>query len=177
MMWPTISYSKSINEKLKLGTNLKIIQQKIETEHATGVAIDVGTLYNTSIKNLTLGFSFQNLGPKMTFISEGYNLPLTATLGAGYNIKNAIMVALDIKQKIYDQKTEISFGTEYTPITPLALRVGYLKSLDPSRVTLHDFKGFGGGLGMRILNFSTDYAFVPYGDLGNTHRLSFSVKW
>jgi len=174
----TISYSKSINEKVKLGTNLKIIQQKIETEHATGVAIDIGTLYNTSVKNLTAGLSFQNLGPKMTFISEGYNLPFTATLGAGYNIKNAITLALDIKQKIYDNKTEISFGTEYTPINVLALRVGYLKSLNPEDVTnVADFKGLGGGIGLRILNFSTDYAFVPYGDLGNTHRMAFSVKW
>src|SRR3989339_2125961 len=173
----TISYSKSINEKLKLGTNLKVIQQKIETEHAIGVAIDMGTLYNTSVKNLTLGLSFQNLGPKMTFISEGYNLPFTATLGAGYNIKNAITLALDIKQKIYDNKTEISFGTEYTPINVLALRVGYLKSLNPEDVTkISDFKGLGGGIGLRILNFSTDYAFVPYGDLGNTHRISFSIK-
>ena len=113
----------------------------------------------------------------MTFISEGYNLPLTATLGAGYNIKNAITLAIDIKQKIYDQKTEISFGTEYTPINILALRVGYLKSLNPSRFTFHDFTCLGGGLGLHILNFSTDYAFVPYGDLGNTHRISFSVKF
>ena len=174
----TISYSKKINEKVKLGTNLKIIQQKIETEHATGAAIDVGTLYNTGIKNLTAGLSFQNLGPKMTFISEGYNLPFTATIGAGYNIKNAITLALDIKQKIYDQKTEISFGTEYTPINILALRVGYLKSLNPEDVTkISDFKGLGGGLGLKILNFSTDYAFVPYGDLGNTHRISFSIKF
>ena len=174
----TISYSKKMNEKVKLGMNLKLIQQKIETEHATGVAIDIGTLYNTAIKNLTVGFSFQNLGPKMTFISEGYNLPLTATLGAGYNIKNAITVALDIKQKIYDNKTEISFGTEYTPINLLALRVGYLKSLNPEDVSkIADFKGLGGGLGLRVLNFSTDYAFIPYGDLGNTHRMSFSVKF
>ena len=174
----TISYSKKINEKVKLGTNLKIIQQKIETEHATGAAIDVGTLYNTGIKNLTAGLSFQNLGPKMTFISEGYNLPFTATIGAGYNIKNAITLALDIKQKIYDNKTEISFGTEYSPINVLALRVGYLKSLNPEDVTkVADFKGLGGGIGLRILNFSTDYAFVPYGDLGNTHRMAFSVRF
>ncbi|MDO8735238.1 MAG: PorV/PorQ family protein [Elusimicrobiota bacterium] len=173
----TISYSKKINEKIKLGTNLKLIQQKIESERATGVAVDIGSLYHFTALPLTAGFSFQNLGPKMTFISEGYNLPLTATLGAGYNIKNAITLALDIKQKIYDKKTEISFGTEYTPITPLALRVGYLKSLNSKFSTLNDFKGIGGGLGLRVLNFSTDYAFVPYGDLGNTHRISFTVKW
>ncbi|MBN1384590.1 MAG: hypothetical protein JW983_06920, partial [Elusimicrobia bacterium] len=111
------------------------------------------------------------------FISEGYNLPLTATIGAGYNIKNAVTLALDIKRKIYDQKTEISFGTEYSPISMLDLRLGYLKSFNVQSSGFRDLKGLGGGLGVRILNFSTDYAFVPYGDLGNTHRLSFSVKF
>ncbi|MEW6557524.1 MAG: PorV/PorQ family protein [Elusimicrobiota bacterium] len=178
----TFSYSKQISrtagKQLSLGTNLKIIQQKIESETATGIAFDIGLLTRLlaqSLNRFTFGFSFQNLGPKMTFISEGYNLPLTATLGAGYTIKRALTLALDIKQKIYDNKTEISIGTEYVPFTPLALRAGYLLPTSDYRLT--DFKDFGGGLGLRILNFSTDYAFVPYGVLGNTHRISFSVKF
>ncbi|MEW6558084.1 MAG: PorV/PorQ family protein [Elusimicrobiota bacterium] len=177
----TFSYSKQISrtagKQLSLGTNLKLIQQRIEAEKATGFAFDVGLLTRLSAYPLSAGISFQNLGPKMTFISEGYNLPLTATIGASYNIKNALTLALDMKQKIYDNKTEISFGTEYVPISPLALRLGYLKPLTANRSPLTDFTGLGGGLGLRILNFSTDYAFVPYGDLGNTHRISFSIKW
>jgi len=175
----TTIYSKKINEKIKLGTNLKIIQQKIETEYATGVAIDMGTLYNTAVKNLTVGFSFQNLGPQMTFISEGYNLPLTATVGFGYTLKRAITLAFDVKRKIIDNKTEISFGTEYTPINILALRAGYLliNKSTSEQMNASGFFGFGGGFGLRVLNFSTDYAFVPYGDLGNTHRVSFSVRF
>ncbi|MEW6557896.1 MAG: PorV/PorQ family protein [Elusimicrobiota bacterium] len=182
----TLSYSSVIARRsrsnLSLGTNLKIIQQKIESETATGIAFDIGLLTRLlaqSLNRFTFGFSFQNLGPKMTFISEGYNLPLTATLGAGYNIKNALTLALDIKQRIYDNKTEISFGTEYISFNVLTLRVGYL--LTNIRTYEHKnasgFSGFGGGLGFRIFNFSTDYAFVPYGDLGNTHRISFSVRF
>ncbi|OGS44115.1 MAG: hypothetical protein A2539_00890 [Elusimicrobia bacterium RIFOXYD2_FULL_34_15] len=174
----TLSYSRSISNGISLGTNLKIIQQNIEKESATGVAVDIGTQYDTQIKNLKLGLSFQNIGPKMTFISESYNLPLTATIGLGYTLKRAITLALDIKRNIYDNKTEVSMGTEVTPISLLALRVGYLKSVNPETITsISNFKGIGGGLGLRILNFSTDYAFVPYGDLGNTHRLSFGIKF
>src|SRR3989339_2005738 len=76
----TVSYSTVILSETKnpvsIGTNIKIIQQKIESESATGVAVDIGTQYDTSINNLKLGLSFQNIGPKMTFIQEGYNLPL-----------------------------------------------------------------------------------------------------
>lgn len=178
----TLSYSAEVQRTKKstlyCGSNIKIIQQRIEDESATGIAMDMGTKLRIADSRWQFGAVLQNLGPKMTFISEGYNLPLTATLGAGYNIKNAVTLALDIKRKIYDQKTEVSFGTEYTPITPLALRLGYLKSLNPEDISkISDFKGLGGGLGLNILNFSTDYAFVPYGDLGNTHRVSFSVKF
>jgi len=174
----TLSYSRSISNGISLGTNLKIIQQNIEKESATGVAVDIGTQYDTQIKNLKLGLSFQNIGPKMTFISESYNLPLTATIGLGYTLKRAITLALDIKRNIYDNKTEVSMGTEVTPISLLALRVGYLKSVNPETITsISSFKGIGGGLGLKISKFSTDYAFVPYGDLGNTHRLSFGIKF
>ena len=174
----TVSYSRSMNNGVSLGTNVKIIQQKIDTESATGVALDIGTQYATTIKNLKLGLSFQNIGPKMTFIQEGYNLPLTATIGLGYTLKRAITFALDIKRRVYDNKTEISFGTEVTPINLISLRAGYLKAINPETITsISNFKGIGGGLGLRISKFATDYAFVPYGDLGNTHRLSFSVKF
>src|SRR3989339_8353 len=174
----TVSYSRSMNNGVSLGTNVKIIQQKIDTESATGVAIDIGTQYDTTIKNLKLGLSFQNIGPKMTFIEEGYNLPMTATIGLGYTLKRAITFAFDVKRRVYDNKTEISFGTEITPISILALRVGYLKSVNPETIaSISNFKGIGGGLGLNIKRFSTDYAFVPYGDLGNTHRISLLIKF
>jgi len=95
-----------------------------------------------------------------------------------HTLKRAITFAFDVKRRVYDNKTEISFGTEITPINLLALRLGYLKSINPETITsISNFKGIGGGLGLRISKFATDYAFVPYGDLGNTHRLSFSVKF
>src|SRR3989339_1525757 len=130
----TLSYSTVILSETKnpvsIGTNIKIIQQKIESESATGVAVDIGTQYDTSINNLKLGLSFQNIGPKMTFIQEGYNLPLTATIGLGYTLKRAITLAFDVKRRVYDNKTEILLGTEVTPISLLALRLGYLKNLN-----------------------------------------------
>jgi len=179
----TFSYSTVIARRsrsnLSLGTNLKIIQQKIESQRATGVAVDIGSLYHFTALPLTAGFSFQNLGPKMRFISEGYDLPLTATVGVGYTFKKAVTLAFDVKRKIIDNKTEVSFGTEYTPINLLALRLGYLLTNKSTSEQMNPsvFSGFGGGLGLRVLNFSTDYAFVPYGDLGNTHRVSFSVRF
>ncbi|MDD5687083.1 MAG: PorV/PorQ family protein [Elusimicrobia bacterium] len=180
----TVSYSKQMSglagKQVSLGTNLKIIQQGIAGEKATGIAMDIGLLMKQSfVLPLQYGLSIQNIGPKMTFISEGYNLPLTATVGIGYTLKRAMTFALDVKRKIYDNKTEVSFGTEYAPINLLALRIGYLlmNKSTHEHMNASNFAGFGGGLGLRITNTSTDYAFIPYGDLGNTQRISFSVKF
>jgi hemolysin activation/secretion protein len=41
--------------------------------------------------------------------------------------------------------------------------------------------GLSMGLGLMYtdyaMNYSLDYAFVPYGELGNTHRISFGIKF
>lgn len=180
----TFSYSRRVNSELNFGGNLKIIEQSIADETAMGIGMDFGLLYRPSSifsslpDGLTFGMSMQNIGSQMKFISEGYNLPLSATVGVGYTMLNAATIALDVKRKINDRKTEISFGTEYAPITPLALRVGYLKSVDgESAISISKIKGMSGGVGIKVFKFTTDYAFTPYGDLGNAHRISFSTKF
>jgi len=37
--------------------------------------------------------------------------------------------------------------------------------------------GISAGIGFVYLNYGIDYAFVPYGDLGNTQRISLSAKF
>jgi len=175
----TFSFSKNLllsNKRfIGLGANLKIIQQKIESEQATGVAVDLGALYHFNKSPVTAGLSIQNLGPQMKFINEGYNLPLSVTAGLGYNI-GAVTVGLDVKQQIYDNQTIVSIGTEFLPINTLALRAGYL-STNQLVNSVTDVSGLGAGFGVKLFGTQTDYSFVPYGVLGNTHRVSFSAKF
>ncbi|OGS23008.1 MAG: hypothetical protein A2252_06330 [Elusimicrobia bacterium RIFOXYA2_FULL_39_19] len=181
----TFSFSKNLllsnKRSIGLGANLKIIQQKIESEQATGVAVDLGALYHFPSLPFTAGLSIQNLGPQMKFISEGYNLPLTVATGLGYNI-GGVTIALDVKQQVYENQTIVSIGTEFLPINTLALRAGYLlpaitqSTLNKTDLST-DYSGFGGGIGIKLFGTQTDYSFVPYGVLGNTHRVSFSAKF
>ena len=175
----TFSFSRNLllNNKrsIGIGANLKIIQQKIESEQATGAALDLGALYHFNGLPFTTGLSIQNLGPQMKFISEVYNLPLSVTAGLGYNI-GAVTVGLDVKQQIYENQTVVSIGTEFLPINTLALRAGYL-STNPLIGSADDISGFGGGIGIKLFGAQTDYSFIPYGVLGNTQRISFSAKF
>jgi len=178
---PTISY----------GINLKLIRQQIELEQATGVAMDIGLLIKVGSINRTptvgatfmtpvIGLAIQNIGPQMKFISEGYNLPLTITCGVGYNI-GGLTIAMDIKNQIYEGRTIVSVGTEYLPVSIISLRAGYLSQLfnnnRPDKSGRYNYDGLGMGLGLKILSVQTDYSFVPYGELGDTHHISFSSQF
>ena len=183
----TISYARQLSSIVGLGINLKVIQQKIENETANGIAIDIGQMYKLPVTGLSLGIAVQNIGPKMKFIEEEYSLPLTVSIGTAYRILGLLNLGLDVKHQVIDDRTSISFGMEYLPVSVLTLRAGYLMGLlklekETGQVAgvYTDFKeltGVGAGLGFNLGITAVDYAFVPYGDLGNTHRISLLVKF
>ncbi|RMH54416.1 MAG: hypothetical protein D6679_13790, partial [Candidatus Hydrogenedentota bacterium] len=62
-------------------------------------------------------------------------------------------------------------GGEYWVGKVLALRLGYDGS-----VTGVD-NGLTGGLGIRWEEFSLDYAFMPFGEIGENHRFGIGYRW
>lgn len=175
------SYAKSLSNKNLVGGSLKFIRQKIADETANGIAVDVGLQRKLS-ENLNLGITLRNLGPKMKFIAEGYNLPLTLGIGTGLTI-GGITLALDTNYEIIDRNVKLSFGTEYLPVQFLSLRGGYCFTALPNAAQSKnsgpfEFKeGLGGGVGINVLSYNLDYAIVPYSDLGTTHRISLVVDF
>ena len=183
----TLGYGNTLSiwdkAAVNIGANLKLISQKIESERAGGVAIDLGLLIRPKgAKSLRFGVSLQNLGPQMSFIAEGYNLPLTMVAGAGYEI-GGVTLALDLKKQVYEGRTDLCIGTEYLPMNSLALRAGYLMNVlkaTSGNSIGNNFstpEGLGAGIGFQVFGVNTDYSFTPYGDLGNTHNISFSVDF
>lgn len=55
------------------------------------------------------------------------------------------------------------------------LRVGYQGSLENNQIG--GLTGFTAGAGLRIGPVRLDYAFVPYGDLGTSHRVSVGYEF
>ncbi|MBN1824259.1 MAG: PorV/PorQ family protein [Endomicrobiales bacterium] len=173
-----VSYANRLGKGWSSGIGVKFISQRIESETATGVAFDMGLMKQLGTSPVNLGLSIQNLGPKMKFISEGYDLPLTATVGAGYTI-GGLIFAVDLKRAINENKSEICVGTEYMLMPMLTLRAGYLFALksDIAPTSTDRLAGAGAGVGFKLFGTRTDYAFTPYGELGNTHRISFSMNF
>lgn len=75
---------------------------------------------------------------------------------------------MDAKRLVYDKQTTVSFGTEYVVLSGLALRSCYLTN---AATNLKD-KGFSAGVGFNLWNTNLDYSVTPYGELGNTQKIT-----
>jgi len=166
--------ANSLLENLAVGGGLKLIRQKIDTEKAFTVALDLSAYYPAD-KNLSFAFNIQNISYGVKFIDETDPLPLNIKAGAAYKVLKDLTVACDLDEYIIDNKLYASVGAEYWLKNALALRSGYRFGYDVS--SLGGIVGLGVGAGVKIWGVTLDYAFVPFGDLGDTHRVSFGAKF
>jgi len=167
-----LAYARQITARSGVGLNFKYITSRIAGESASGWAVDAGWQYRMPVKGLGLGFSVQNLGPKMKFLDEGSALPLTASAGAGYSLLDNVLLSLDVSRQVNEKKTVFSFGSEYAVFNSLFMRAGYLASSTTGGSGITDVGGFKAGFGLKLKGFNLDYAVTPFGDIGKAHRLS-----
>ncbi|MBD3270919.1 MAG: PorV/PorQ family protein [Elusimicrobia bacterium] len=162
-------------EGLDVGFNVKIIRQEIDTEDANSVAIDLATLYRTGITDLNMSLGVYNIGPEVKFVEEGDPLPFGVGFGMSYRMLNRkLLIAGDVLDYVIDERFYGDIGLEYSLIEVMALRAGYRFGMDSE---LGGGAGLGTGLGFNVWGVCLDYAFAPFGELGDTHRISISTKF
>ncbi|MBI5573154.1 MAG: PorV/PorQ family protein, partial [Elusimicrobia bacterium] len=178
----TISYARKVKD-IPAGVNIKYISSKLEDESATAFAADIGGIYDKlKIKNekLKIGLAVQNIGTKMKFIDEGGPLPLNIKLGCSYNIlrrKNpAIILALDINKTI-DSDIRANFGSEYSRKFGKNIICSGMVGYKTNTEGYEAINGLSAGFGFSFKEYSLDYAFVSFGELGDTHRISLLAKF
>ncbi|MBD3179258.1 MAG: PorV/PorQ family protein [Candidatus Latescibacteria bacterium] len=158
-------------EYLGVGMNVKYLQEKIADYSARGYAVDLGVLVKPPVEGLRLGASVSNIGPKIKFIAHEEELPLNMRIGGSYSRagifkKCRFTIAADMVKPRYDDIYG-AFGGELEIGEILLLRTGYVA--EESRIA----DGFTAGGGINLgREFRIDYAFTPYGDLGDFHRIS-----
>ena len=158
------SYSHQVTYYVSVGGTIKRIRSEIDDISATATAFDLGVMVTTPIEGATLGATIQNAGTKLKFVGEGDRLPLTYKVGAAYTYRKMMTLSVDIGKSI-DNAVRVNAGGEFVLLNTLALRGGYNSANELDR-------GLTGGAGVKVRYISFDYAYVPYGILGNTHRVS-----
>lgn len=164
-------------EGFSVGLAAKYIRSKLLATAQTA-AVDIGVLTPGYLQNrLRLGLAVSNLGGKLKFEQEAAELPLAIKAGAAYKITERWLAALDLSLP-RDDDAFVAAGTEYRfaiqDAWSLAGRFGF------NSKTIGDISGVTGisfGLGFGLRGMDIDYALLPFGGLGQSHRVSVSCKF
>ncbi|MBU2529034.1 PorV/PorQ family protein [bacterium] len=159
----TLSLGGRIKTNMAVGTSLKLIQEKIENENSSGWAVDFGII--NQIDEYRFAVSAQNLGPKIKFIDEKEEIPTLFKFGIARQLEN-LTIAFDVNV-LLNSSLYNCFGVEYKLNNMLSLRAGYQMDEDyDSNI------GLTAGLGVLLGDYRLDYAYMPFGEIGITHRIS-----
>lgn len=175
-----LTYARRVTHRLSLGLNGKYIHQSIDNFQADAFAADAAVLYTpypNSKRPMHFAVVVKNVGTKIKFAGVTDPLPTGVTLGWGMNITpESWLVNVDVT-KYNDSDGFIAVGTQYRK--PLSeqfagvLRAGF--------TTHHrENPGFNGltlGAGAEFHRAGFDFAWVPFGDLGHSFRISFNLKF
>lgn len=170
---PSFTFAKYFSHGVSIGTNVKIIYQKIGVDNAISYAGDLGMSIRSGLPGLKAGLALTNIGTKINFTNSSFSLPTQVKAGLGYTLfKERANFGVDFIKPLKDD-FQLCFGAEGLIMDRLSLRAGYRSGLDNDG----GLTGFTGGLGIHIENFNIDYALMTYGVLGITHNFSLSYDF
>ncbi len=164
----------SILENLDAGASVKVVSSEIDQTIAYTVAADLSASYHATDK-VTTSLALQNLSYGIRFNEVTDPLPLDLKLAVTYRPSDTLTVGSEIDEYFIDNKFYAGLGGEYWAAKQFALRGGYRFGYDTE--SLGSTAGLSFGVGFRIWSVGMDYAFVPFGELGDTHRISFNASF
>ena len=179
----TVGYALTLNDdfpalaQYSLGVSGKFISSHILKTANTGAG-DFGILSPAYFEDsFRWGVSGSNIGGTLKYEQTAENLPMSYRLGATFRPVEPWLLSADAVFP-RDGQPYAALGTEYRFVSlkgnTLSGRMGY-NSQNVSSGLGFTGPSFGIGLGFQVL--SVDYAFVPFGGLGQEHMLSLSFNF
>jgi hypothetical protein len=163
-------YAYRLEDDFAFGLAGKYIQSKwVDAAHTE--ALDLGLLSPRIIDNrLRLALTAQNLGGTLKYDQVAEPLPTTFKAGAAFHITSLWLADLDVAAP-KGGSPYFNLGTEYVLAAGdswrFAGRAGFSSQNDAPAI----------GIGVGCGGISVDYAFVPYNDLGDVHRISLTLNF
>ncbi|TKJ46851.1 hypothetical protein CEE34_06740 [Candidatus Aerophobetes bacterium Ae_b3a] len=149
--------------KFMWGISAGLVQDTIAEDAKSTYAANLGLIYKSS-ESLSLGLALQNVGGQL----GSDPLPFVAKVGMAYSWKSLLFV-LDVASPA-DNDLYYGAGIEWWMMDGIALRAGYKTNQDIG-------EGLTAGVGFDKGKIRFDYAYVPYGALGDTHRILFGMSF
>jgi len=101
-----LGLARQMTDRIRFGTNIKIINENVAAVSSTGFAFDFGIQYIGGKTGLSFGIVLKNLGPSMTFNGPG--------LDKEYELNGQKITQRVILQS-FDLPTNLEIGIGYTP--------------------------------------------------------------
>lgn len=173
----TLLYAARISEVCSIGLNMRGIQSKIDDSNISALTGDLGFMYRTSGEGFSFGASGANL------FGELGEDKLPATYRAGMAFKAAlpeqssdVLLALEAGQSD-GSPLYYAAGVEHWGAKTLGLRLGYRYYTDEKqRKSLGGLAAVSAGFGLRIKSIAVDYAYHPFEQLGETHKITLTWR-
>ena len=152
-------------DELSVGLALHGFQQSIAGTGYSSFLPSVGLLAGP-FGSMRLGLSYEDLG------ASSWNGPQLSVVEAGASLKSELVPSTFFLAAMEgdfqsDSANHLKLGLEFTYQSQFFLRCGY--QLDS---TGNGYSGFSVGAGFALKGFALDYAYLPYSDLGDNHRIS-----
>lgn len=159
---------------LSLGVTAKAIKSEIGEARANTAAADFGALWRHN--RLGVGAGVRNVGGDHGFNEAADPLPLTIFSGAAYKFSDRLIgsTELDLPR---DSKATVGVGVEYKHPFADKLTGSVRSGYNTKNTDADELAGVSFGMGVGYSNFNFDFAFIPFGDLGNVFRYSLVVKF
>ena len=176
------SYARRAGSRLDLGGNLKVVRQGLLQNTSFGMGVDLGVLYRAG-RDIAIGARLADITTTQISWDTGTREVVnpSVTLGGRWThalpaLKGDVTLALDLPMTFEGRKKASEFsagriggdfqgGFEYWFSRAIALRFGSSAG------------EWTAGGGLRYRGLGADYAFLPNDDLGETHRISASVRF
>jgi len=201
-----LSYGRSLTDNFSIGGTVKFISESIANSKATGIAVDVGTIFTTPFRGIRLGVGISNFGQKMKISGEDllvqqdidpsingnnesinailstddFDLPLNLRIGLAYDpIKTAnarLTIAADGLHP-NDNSESVNTGAELALLNErFFLRGGYRNLFQDENENSYTL-GFGLQYRATALRFRFDYAYADQQHLQGIHQFGFSLQY
>ena len=172
------SIARSFTDKLSLGLQLKYVEEILDNYKFTNLMVDVGSLYRTGFRDITIAFILQHFGPDITPIKMKFRSPLIFRIGISDMILKSRINSLKLMFEVFhptDDEDYSVIGLEYALFEKLFFRVG--NQIDS------DLFGPSYGLGLynistlKNFNLSIDYGLLaPNKIFNDLHILSLTIS-
>jgi len=175
-MGGSLGWGKQLFHRLSIGAAVKYNQQTLANESYNAYSADIGLLWN-AFSRFNLGLTYSNLGTDVAndTLDSGWRA------GASYDVNKNMLLAVSGDMQPNGVFNNLQLGLEDYVTPKVALRLGYVYNLSNQYLSNQQLDGTTGltaGVGIKIIKeITVDYAYVPYGDLGISQRLSITYKF